>query len=62
MMSTYNSRAKVKRGVPQGSVSGHMLFNMIINGIYAIDSFGYINCADDNILCVPIIFQFISCC
>ena len=50
--STYSKRSKIRRGIPQGSISGLILFNIFINDIFMIiEQSAICNFADDNTLC-----------
>ena len=50
--SAYSKRSKIRRGIPQGSISGLILFNIFINDIFMIiEQSAICNFADDNTLC-----------
>ena len=49
--SAYNKWSKIRRGIPQRSILGPILFNIFINDILLIFEQSYIcNFADDNTL------------
>ena len=49
--SAYSKRSKIRRGIPQGSISGLILFNIFINDIFMIiEQSAICNFADDNTL------------
>ena len=49
--SAYNKWSKIRRGIPQGSLSGLLLFNRFINNMFMIiEQLDICNFADDNTL------------